>query len=148
MIFRVEARGDELQFHWQKDGIDIDSNESRLCCNRTRDTSTLHIQHTKKGDKGRYRCMVKNRFGVGEKPSQEADLLVCKLDIFTSQWLNYSHCSTVFTRNKIFIFSALQLIMHLKISILLKVFTRSTANSDFRLCLLHSLKHLVASLLN
>ena len=84
MIFRVEARGIELEFHWQKDGIDIDSNESRLCCNRTRDTSTLHIQHTKKDDKGRYRCIVKNPFGVGEKPSQEADLLVCKLNIFTS----------------------------------------------------------------
>ena len=83
-VFRVEARGDELEFQWQKDDMDIDSNESRLFCNRTRDTSTLRIQHTEKGDEGRYRCIVKNRFGVGGKPSQEADLLVCKLNIFTS----------------------------------------------------------------
>ena len=87
-VFRVEARGDRLEFQWQKDDVDIDSKESRLCCNRTRDTSTLRIQQTKKGDEGRYRCIVKNQFGVGGKPSQEADLLVCKLDIFTSQLLN------------------------------------------------------------
>ena len=78
VLFKVEARGDDLNFQWQKDDTDIESNESRLCCNRTRDTSTLHIQHATKGDKGRYRCVVKNRFGVGGKPSLEADLLVCK----------------------------------------------------------------------
>ena len=78
MIFRVEAVGDDLQFQWQKDDIAIDSNESQLCCNRTRDTSTLHIQHTTKGDKGHYRCIVKNPCQISGKPSLEAYLSVCK----------------------------------------------------------------------
>ena len=81
-VFKVEARGDDLKFQWRKDDTDIESNESRLCCSRTRDTSTLHIQHAMKCDKGRYRCVVKNQFGVGGKLSLEADLLVCKFDIF------------------------------------------------------------------
>ena len=78
VIFRVEAVGDELEFQWQKDGIDIDSNESRLCCNRTSDSSTLCIQHAKKEDKGCYRCVVKNPGEISGKPSLEADLSVCK----------------------------------------------------------------------
>ena len=34
-VFRVEAIGDDLQFQWQKDGTDIDSNGSRVRCNKT-----------------------------------------------------------------------------------------------------------------
>ena len=77
-VFSVEALGDDLQFQWQKDGIDIENNGSRLRCNRTRNASTLHIQYTKKGDKGHYRCIVKNPVKTREKPSNEAHLLVCK----------------------------------------------------------------------
>ena len=77
-VFRVEAMGDDLQFQWQKDGIVIESSGSRLRCNRTRNASTLHIQHTKKDDEGHYRCIVKNPVKTREKPSNEAHLLVCK----------------------------------------------------------------------
>ena len=77
-VFRVEAMGDDLQFQWQKDGIDIESSGSRLRCNRTRNASTLHIQYTNKDDKGHYRCIVKNSVINSEKPSNEAHLLVCK----------------------------------------------------------------------
>ena len=84
-MFRVEATGDDLQFQWQKDGIDIDSSEPRLQthCNSTGDVSTLHIQHTKKSDRGRYRCLVKNPVEKRGKFSQEAKLTVCKL---SSAW--------------------------------------------------------------
>ena len=77
-VFSVEAVGDDLQFQWQKDGIDIENNGSRLRCNRTRNTSTLHIQYTKKDDMGHYRCIVKNPVKKSEKPSNEAHLSVCK----------------------------------------------------------------------
>ena len=76
--FRVEASGDDLEFHWQKDGINIGSNKSRLCCCKTRNASTLRIQHTMKGDRGHYRCVVKNPIEKDGKPSLEADLSVCK----------------------------------------------------------------------
>ena len=77
--FTVEATGDELQFQWQKDGKDIDSNDLQLHCDCTGDSSTLHIQHTKKSDKGHYRCLVKNPVEKRGKPSNKADLSVCKL---------------------------------------------------------------------
>ena len=89
VIFRVEAVGDDLEFQWQKDDIDIDSNESRLCCNRTRDSSTLHIQHTKKEDKGRYSCVVKNPCEISGRRSLEADLSVCK---FVNMTIRYIYC--------------------------------------------------------
>ena len=77
-VFRVEAMGDDLQFQWQKDGIVIESSGSRLRCNRTRNASTLHIQHTKKDDKGHYRCIVRNPIEKSGKASYEAHLSVCK----------------------------------------------------------------------
>ena len=77
-VFRVEAMGDDVQFQWQKDRIDIESNGSRLRCNRTRNASTLHIQHTKKNDKGHYRCIVRNPIEKSGKASYEARLSVCK----------------------------------------------------------------------
>ena len=77
--FTVEAKGDGLQFQWQKDGIDIDSSEPRLHCDSTGDASTLHIQHTEKSDKGHYRCLVKNPVEKSGKPSNKADLSICKL---------------------------------------------------------------------
>ena len=76
--FRVEATGDDLQFQWQKDGINIDSKEHRLHCNSTGNTSTLCIQHTEKSDKGHYRCLVKSPIEKSGKLSNEADLSVCK----------------------------------------------------------------------
>ena len=75
---KVEATGDELQFQWQKDDIDIDSSESRAQCNSTRYASTLHIQDTEKSDKGRYRCLVKNLVEKRGMLSTEANLSVCK----------------------------------------------------------------------
>ena len=59
-MFTVETTGDELQFQWQKDGIDIDSSEPRLQCNSTRNISTLYIKYTNKSDKGHYRCLITN----------------------------------------------------------------------------------------
>ena len=80
--FRVEASGDDLEFHWQKNGINIGCNKSRLRCCKNRNASTLCIQHTMKGDKGHYRCVVKNPSEKDGKPSLEADLSVCKFQIF------------------------------------------------------------------
>ena len=77
-MFRVEAVGDDLQFQWQKNGRDIGSNGSQLRCNRTKNASTLHIQYTKKGDMGHYRCIVRNPIEKSGKPSKEAHLSVCK----------------------------------------------------------------------
>ena len=79
---RVQGTGDDLQFQWQKDKIDIDSSEPRTQCNSTGDASTLYIKHTEKSDKGRYRCLVKNPIEKMEKASQEANLSVCKLFFF------------------------------------------------------------------
>ena len=76
--FRVEGTGDDLQFQWQKDDIDIESSEPRFSCNTVKNTSTLHIQHTEKSDKGHYRCLVKSLIEKSGKPSQEASLSVCK----------------------------------------------------------------------
>ena len=78
VVFTVEAMGDELQFLWQKDGKDIDKDESRLQCTQTDNTSTLCIQHVKKGDIGCYKCLVKNPVEQSEKTSHEAKLAVCK----------------------------------------------------------------------
>ena len=77
--FTVEATGDELQFQWQKDGEDIDRNESRLQCSQTDKTSTLHIQCVEKSDKGHYTCLVKNAVQKNEEISREAELTVCEL---------------------------------------------------------------------
>ena len=90
-MFRVEATGDGLQFQWQKDCIDIDSSEPRCHCNSTGDASTLHIQHTKKSDRGHYRCLVKNPVEKRGKASHEADLSVCKvLILLCEEWVPIS----------------------------------------------------------
>ena len=75
--FRVEAKGDDLQFQWQKNEIDITDN-SRFNCSRTQDTSMLCIHHVQKSDKGHYRCLIKNPVEKSGKPSKEADFSVCK----------------------------------------------------------------------
>ena len=80
-MFRVEATGDELQFQWQKDGIDIDSSEPRLHCNSVGNASTLHIKDTKKSDKGHYRCLIRNPVEKTGMLSKEANISVCKFVI-------------------------------------------------------------------
>ena len=89
--FRVESKGDDLQFQWQKDDTDIDSSEPQCHCNSTGDASTLHIQHTKKSDRGHYRCLVKNPVEKRGKASHEADLSVCKISILhCEEWVPIS----------------------------------------------------------
>ena len=71
----MKSTGESLQFHWQK-------NRSGLCdgdkyCDT--DTDTLRIVEVEKGDKGRYRCLVKNH--IERKFSDEALLTVSKLTI-------------------------------------------------------------------
>ena len=70
----MKATGDVLQFQWQKNGTDIHDHDSRY---RGTDTDTLRILMAEKGDKGCYRCCVKNY--VGEKFSNDAVLSVSKL---------------------------------------------------------------------
>ena len=72
--FRVEATGDVLQFQWQKNGTDIYDHGSRY---RGTTTDTLRILMVEKGDKGCYRCFVKNY--KGEEFSNDAVLIVSKL---------------------------------------------------------------------
>ena len=76
--FRVEATGDELQFQWQKDAIDIGSSEPRFQCNSDGKVSTLHIKDTNKSDKGHYRCLIRNPVEKKGMLSTEANLSVCK----------------------------------------------------------------------
>ena len=87
-MFRVEATGDELQFQWQKDGIDIDSSEPRLHHNSVRNASTLHIKDTKKSDTGHYKCLLKNLVEKRGKVSHEAKLTVCKLSTWSGLQFN------------------------------------------------------------
>ena len=77
-MFRVETTGDDLQFQWQKDDIDIDSSEPRFQCNSAGTVSTLHIKDTNKSDKGHYRCLITNPVEKKGMLSAEANLLVCK----------------------------------------------------------------------
>ena len=92
--FRVEAKGDSLQFQWQKDGIDIDNSEPRLQSNSVGNASTLHIKDTKKSDKGRYRCLIKNPVEKMGTALQEANLSVCKFLIWLhKEWVpSYFQC--------------------------------------------------------
>ena len=72
--FTVEATGDDLQFKWQKDGMNL-SDDSKY---HYTDTDTLHIVKVEKVDsKSCYRCHVKNE--KGEKLSEQAVLTVSKL---------------------------------------------------------------------
>ena len=88
-VFTVEATGDELQFQWQKDGKDIDRNESRLQHSQTDKTSILHIQRVEKIDKGHYTCLVKNPVEVNGKVSHVAELAVCEFSIMCVQSLSH-----------------------------------------------------------
>ena len=72
--FRVKATGDDLQFQWQKDYTDL--SDGGRYCNTEKDT--LCIVDVEKGDKGRYRCCVKNNAGITSF-SDEALLTVSKL---------------------------------------------------------------------
>ena len=74
MIFTVEATGDDLQFQWQKDGKDIDSND---CLSSPTDhSSTLQIQCV---EKGHYKCLVKSSVEESRKKSlHAAELQACK----------------------------------------------------------------------
>ena len=72
----VRSTGDNLQYQWQKDGIDL-SDDDRY---RDTDTDTLRIVKVEKGDsKAHYWCSVKNE--IGEEFSKEAVLTVSKLVI-------------------------------------------------------------------
>ena len=42
------------------------------------DTNTLSIQYVKKGDGGRYRCLVRNEVKQDGEVSEEAELTVCE----------------------------------------------------------------------
>ena len=75
MAFHVEATGDELHFQWQRNHSDLD--DGNRCCGTL--TNTLRIIDVEVGDKGRYRCLVKN--SVGKEFSHEAFLIVSKLII-------------------------------------------------------------------
>ena len=68
--FIIEAIGDNIQFHWQKDGCDLSNGDKHHGTN----SKILHIVEVDEGDKGCYRCLVKN--DVGEKFSNEAHLIV------------------------------------------------------------------------
>ena len=94
--FRVEATGYELQFQWQKDGIDIERNEPRFQCNSAETVSTLYIKDTSKTDKGHYRCLVKNPVEKRGLPSNEASLLVCKFIMLLSV-LSLFHVTAFFS---------------------------------------------------
>ena len=72
----VEASGDELQFQWKKDCMDL-SDDGRY---HKTDTDTLFIAAAVEGDnKARYQCLVKN--DIGKDLSREAVLTVSKLAI-------------------------------------------------------------------
>ena len=71
--FTVEATGDDLQFKWQKNGVDL-SEDGR---HHGTDTDTLHIVNVEKDDnKSHYRCLVKN--DIEESFSQQAVLTISK----------------------------------------------------------------------
>ena len=81
ITFIVEATGDDLQFQWQKDGEDIDSNDCRFSFNQTdySTSSTLQIQCVGKSDKGHYKCLVKSPVKEsGRESLHAAELQVCK----------------------------------------------------------------------
>ena len=71
---KVEATGDDLKFHWQKNGSDLknDINYSGT------DTNTLTIRQVKKSHAGCYRCLVRNEVKLKGEFSEEAELHVCE----------------------------------------------------------------------
>ena len=82
ITFKIEASGDSLEFQWQKNGVDIGTNEYRLCSSKP-NTSTLQILCVKKSDQGHYRCLVKNPIEQSGKSSYDAKLAICK---FVLSW--------------------------------------------------------------
>ena len=77
-VFTVEATGDNLQFQWQRNGKDIDQEQSRLQCSHTENISTLRIECVEKSDKGHYTCFINNPVGKSGITSHEAELNVCE----------------------------------------------------------------------
>ena len=77
---------DVLQFQWQKNATDIHDHGSRY---HGTDSDTLHILMVERGDKGCYRCCVKNY--EGEEFSNDAVLTVSKfvLTSYTCQPLEF-----------------------------------------------------------
>ena len=73
-IFKIEARGDDLQFQWLKNSTNL-KNDSTYSGT---DTNTLRIQHVKKSDEGCYRCLVNNEVKKDGILSEKAQLSVCK----------------------------------------------------------------------
>ena len=69
----MKATGESLQFQWQKNQNDLCDGDTYCDTN----TDTLRIVEVEKGDKGRYRCLVKN--DMGWEFSDEALLTVSKL---------------------------------------------------------------------
>ena len=79
ITFTVEATEDhDLQFQWQKDGKDIDSDESQFPPSRTGHSSTLQIQFVGKSDKGHYKCLVKSPLEKSRKSLHSSGLEVGK----------------------------------------------------------------------
>ena len=79
-VLTVEATGDNLQFQWQKNGKDIDQDESRLHCSHTDNISTLRIEHVEKSDRGHYKCLVKVQKRV--LTTHDAELSVCEFSFY------------------------------------------------------------------
>ena len=73
-IFKIEARGDDLQFQWWKNGTNLKNGSNYSGT----DTNTLSIQHMKKSDEGYFRCLVNNEVKKDGVLSDEALLSVCK----------------------------------------------------------------------
>ena len=86
VAFTVKATGDDLQFLWQKDGKDIDKNESWLQCSQSDNTGTLRIQHVKKSDQGHYKCLVKNPVKESGTVSDVARLTVREFFYLAFSW--------------------------------------------------------------
>ena len=72
--FSIEATGDNLQFQWQKDGSDLNSDGDKYW---GVNTDTLYIVATEGSDEGDYRCLVEN--DVGKLFSDKALLSFGKL---------------------------------------------------------------------
>ena len=73
-MLKVEARGDDLTFQWQKNGSNLKNGRNYSGT----DTNTLNIQHVKKSDAGCYRCLVNNEVKLERDISEEAKLNVCE----------------------------------------------------------------------
>ena len=72
-IFKIEARGSNPTFQWQKNGKNLDNDSNFSGTN----TEILKIQHVKKSDGGCYGCLVENEAKKREV-SKEAKLTVCE----------------------------------------------------------------------